>query len=109
MIPASRARPLTEVAEAIATGRLPTAARTELAPVLEALTRDMLPVTAKLNPDVRARRVVGRLLDWLEAQPGGTWQDRWDSWIGQGEQDWRPIPDRPGRASSGKRRTASTP
>jgi integrase len=97
VIPASRARPLTEVAEAIATGRLPTAARTELAPVLEALTRNMLPVTAKLNPDVRARRVVGRLPDWLEGQPGGTWQDRWDSWIGQGQQDWRPHPGSSGQ------------
>ncbi|MFC7596977.1 tyrosine-type recombinase/integrase [Terrabacter sp. GCM10028922] len=89
--------PLPGVAEAIATGRLPTAPRHELAPVLEELTAAMLPVTRKVNPVVRSRRVVGRLLDWLEEQPGDTWQDRWDNWIGQGEQDWRPNPGSSGQ------------
>lgn len=89
--------PLPGAAAAIATGRVLTTPRHELAPALEELTRAMLPVTMKVNPVVRAQRVVRRLLDWLEEQPGDTWQARWDNWIGQGEQDWRPTPGSSGQ------------
>ncbi|PRY62845.1 phage integrase family protein [Knoellia remsis] len=89
--------PVPEVAAAIASGRMPTALRGELAGVLEALTTTTLPAGMKVNPVVRSKRLVGRLLDWLEEQPGDTWQDRWESWIGQGEQDWRPNPGSSGQ------------
>lgn len=87
----------TDVLAAMAGGRLATAGRDELAGVLEILTQEMLPVTMKINPVTRSKRVVGKLLDWLEQQPGGSWQERWDLWIARGEQDWRPHP-----GSSGK-------
>lgn len=87
----------TDVLAAMAGGRLATAGRDELAGVLEILTQEMLPVTMKINPVTRSKRVVGKLLDWLEQQPGGSWQERWDLWIARGEQDYRPHP-----GSSGK-------
>ena len=33
--------------------------------------------TGRLNLDQERRRGLTRMLDWLEAQPGDTWQDRW--------------------------------
>lgn len=53
----------------MASGRLATADREDLAAVLENLTQEMLPVTMKINPLTRSKRVVGNL-DWLEEQPG---------------------------------------
>ena len=76
-----------DVLAAMAGGRLATADRDELAGVLEKLTQEMLPVTMKINPVTRSKRVVGKLLDWLEEQPGDSWQERWDLWIARGEQD----------------------
>lgn len=93
----TRALPLPDVAAAIASGRMPAAARDELAAALEALTCTTLPAGLKINPVTRSRRLVGRLLDWLEEQPGHSWQERWDSWIGKGEQDWRPHPGSSGQ------------
>ena len=42
------------------------------------------------------RRGIGIVLDWLEAQPGATWQQRWQaSGAGQdGRADWRAFPVR---------------
>jgi len=34
-------------------------------------------LTGRANMDSEGRRGVGHALDWLEDQPGGTWQDRW--------------------------------
>lgn len=65
--------------------------------MLEALTASTLPSGLKINPTVRSRRLIGRLLDWLEEQPGDSWQERWDCWIGKGEQDWRPNPGSSGQ------------
>lgn len=81
-------RGIPEVMAVIATGRLPTAPREELAGVLEALTATMLPVGLTAHPVPRSHRLVGRLLDWLQEQPGDTWQERWEGWIGKGEQHW---------------------
>ena len=88
---------LPEVAEAIADGGLPTAPREELAKHLEALTLAVLPSGPKVNRPRQSQRTVARLLDWLEEQPGHTWQERWDNWIGAGEQDWRPNPGSSGQ------------
>ena len=92
-LPAARA----DVLAAMASGRLPTADREDLAVLLENLTQEMLPVTMKINPLTRSKRVVGKLLDWLEEQPGDSWQERWELWTARGEPDWRPHP-----GSSGK-------
>lgn len=92
-LPAARA----DVLAAMASGRLATADREDLAAVLENLTQEMLPVTMKINPVTRSKRVVGKLLDWLEEQPGDSWQERWELWTARGEPDWRPHP-----GSSGK-------
>ena len=35
--------------------------------------------TGRANMDSERRRGVGHALDWLETQPGSTWQDRWTS------------------------------
>ena len=42
------------------------------------------------------RRGIGIMLDWLQAQPGATWQQRWQaSGAGQdGRADWRAFPVR---------------
>jgi hypothetical protein len=42
------------------------------------------------------RRGIGIVLDWLQAQPGATWQQRWQaSGAGQdGRTDWRALPVR---------------
>ena len=44
--------------------------------VLERLLAPPFP-TGRLNLDQERRRGLTRVLDWLEAQPGDTWQDRW--------------------------------
>jgi hypothetical protein len=79
-------------------GRLVEAPRNALSPVLEALAAGLLPESSKLSsPAARAARLVRRLLDWLEEEPGGDWQTRWENWIGKGEQDWRPNPGSSGQ------------
>ncbi|MBT9257479.1 site-specific integrase [Phycicoccus sp. MAQZ13P-2] len=86
------------MAEALADGTLVTASREVLSAVLEPLAAALLPAGPKLAAtDVRASRLVRRLLDWLKEQPGDDWQQRWESWIGQGEQDWRPSPGSSGQ------------
>ena len=53
------------------------------------------------------RRGIGNVLDWLQAQPGATWQQRWQaSGAGQdGRVDWRAFPVR-WRAAAGSPATA---
>lgn len=87
----------TKALSEIASGQMSHAARGELVSVLLPLATRMLPVSNKTSAAVRAERIVHRLLDWLEQQPGDSWQSRWDSWIGHGEQDWRPNPGSSGQ------------
>ena len=50
------------------------------------------------SPSDAVRRLLiglSLLLDWLEAQPGGTWQERWlASGADAAEKDWRALPAR---------------
>jgi hypothetical protein len=54
-----------------------------------------------------ARRGVCRVLDWLQSQPGDTWQDRWIASGAEQHADWRPMPAGiaeivPGRNDAGR-------
>ena len=52
------------------------------------------PYAAVENDQSRYSRRLGiiRMLDWLEAQPGATWQDRWQAGCRPAaDQDWRDI------------------
>jgi hypothetical protein len=41
-----------------------------------------------------ARRGLCRVLDWLQSQPGGSWQDRWIASGAEQHADWRSLPVR---------------
>ena len=81
------------------------------------LSRLLSPPFALDNSSSQSYRKFGliRVLDWLAAQPGRTWQDRWNaSGAGSdGHADWRPqvaqvaARDRPDRAGQRRRRTAA--
>jgi hypothetical protein len=65
----------------------------------DAVVRDVMgcPYAAGENDQSRYFRRLGviRMLDWLEAQPGSTWQERWDTGCrAAAGQDWRDIADR---------------
>jgi integrase len=54
----------------------------------------LAPATGIGRRDCDHERGLGLLLDWLEAQPGPTWQDRWlISGADVGGKSWRQIPD----------------
>ena len=58
---------------------------------------DGLPYAAAENDQSRYSRRLGviRMLDWLEAQPGSTWQDRWHAGCrSAADQDWRDTAER---------------
>src|SRR2546429_73635 len=48
------------------------------------------------NTQSQANRKAGmtQLLDWLETQPGGTWQERWAASGAEEAGDWRALPAR---------------
>jgi len=48
------------------------------------------------NTQSQANRKAGmtQLLDWLETQPGGTWQERWAASGAEEAGDWRALPVR---------------
>src|SRR5260370_2883472 len=75
--------------------------------VSQAMTR---PYAAEENDQSRYFRRLGviRMLDWLEAQPGSTWQDRWRAGCqATANLDWRGTPERwlqdTGRVAAGHR------
>jgi hypothetical protein len=45
--------------------------------LVERLLRTFTDASAGRTRDKTRRRGLGKLLDWLERQPGDTWQDRW--------------------------------
>ncbi|MER7048415.1 hypothetical protein [Streptomyces jumonjinensis] len=48
---------------------------------------------AGLTRDKTRRRGLGKLLDWLEGQPGETWQDRWmASGVDDAGFEWTDLP-----------------
>jgi hypothetical protein len=61
--------------------------------VLDRLLAPPFPLPAPSGQRQR-RRGLTRILDWLESQPGQTWQDRWTAsgadTGGPADQDWRP-------------------
>jgi hypothetical protein len=64
------------------------------------------------NPLSQQARRLGlvTVLNWLEAQPGGTWQARWLASGAETQQDWRSLAAawkaaRSGRPRAGSRRT----
>jgi len=54
------------------------------------------PYAAAENDQSRYSRRLGviRMLDWLAAQPGATWQERWDAGCRAAAGDWRDTADR---------------
>jgi hypothetical protein len=63
-------------------------------PRQEVLERLLAPPFALAKPgSVKQRRYgLGRLLDWLETYPGGTWQQRWLASGAEAAADWRDQP-----------------
>jgi hypothetical protein len=61
------------------------------------------PLTATLGLQADRRRGLVRVLDWLEHQPGDTWQDRWlaSGADAEGNLAWRRLPAS-GRATTGR-------
>ncbi|WP_207757404.1 tyrosine-type recombinase/integrase [Nonomuraea cypriaca] len=53
-----------------------------------------LPFSANSDANLRSReRGLIKLLDWLEAQPGDTWQERWlASGVEEAGRDWKRVP-----------------
>jgi len=66
----------------------------------DAVVRDIMgrPYGGEENYQARHYRRLGvtRMLDWLESQPGASWQERWDAGCGTsaGSADWRDAADR---------------
>jgi len=66
----------------------------------DAVVRDIMgrPYAGEENYQSRHYRRLGvtRMLDWLESQPGASWQERWDAGCGTsaGSADWRDAADR---------------
>lgn len=84
MTPRSRTsarRSLPQVHAAIAAGGLDTASRERMQELVVDLVVSFWPPsnTAQTSPVPPATRVSTRVLDWLAAQPGVTWQQRWDN------------------------------
>jgi len=59
----------------------------------EVLARLLAPPFALANPLSQQTRRLGlvTVLNWLEAQPGRTWQQRWLASGAEGQQDWRSL------------------
>lgn len=72
------AEPPPAVAQFAATGTGPTVSRGELEPILVTLVEAWRPPSQpRQTPSAAAERTVGRVLDWLSAQPGADWAARW--------------------------------
>jgi hypothetical protein len=62
------------------------------------VARSLVPPFALDNPASRRQRrtLLMHFLDWLQAQPGGTWQDRWNAsgvdTGGRAAPGWKDIP-----------------
>jgi len=59
----------------------------------DVLARLLEPPFALANPLSQQTRRLGlvTVLNWLEAQPGRTWQERWLASGAEGQQDWRSL------------------
>ncbi len=73
--------PLPQVQAALQRGGLHRAERSVLEPLVVDLAASWWPPSQASMSNVRlpAARSTGQVLDWLAAQPGDTWQARWDS------------------------------
>ena len=69
-------------------------ARAELEPALIDVVASWWPPSraAEASPRTDAGRAVGRVLDWLQAQPGRDWAQRWQaSGVSDADRDWREV------------------
>jgi len=75
----------------------------------EVLARLLAPPFALANPLSQQTRRLGlvTVLNWLEAQPGGTWQQRWLASGAEGQPDWRSLVDAWRRPGPGRPRASS--
>ena len=98
----ARARPLTSEAAALwqeFPPRVPAARWPATLAGRETVVREAMacPYAAGENDQSRYFRRLGvvRMLDWLEAQPGSAWQERWHAGCrAAADQDWRDTADR---------------